>query len=94
VAILGGGYSGLWTAYYLLLHEPVLRVAVVDKEIAGFGASGRNGGWCSPNFPVTAGALEKRFGAEAGACAAAGHARLGGRGRSRLYRRKDRCAVP
>jgi glycine/D-amino acid oxidase-like deaminating enzyme len=65
VAILGGGYSGLWTAYYLLLHEPVLRVAVVEKEIAGFGASGRNGGWCSPNFPVTAGALEKRFGAEA-----------------------------
>ena len=65
VAILGGGYSGLWTAYYLLRHEPALRVAVVDKEIAGFGASGRNGGWCSPNFPVTAGALEKRFGAEA-----------------------------
>jgi glycine/D-amino acid oxidase-like deaminating enzyme len=65
VAILGGGYSGLWTAYYLLLHEPTLRVAVVDKEIAGFGASGRNGGWCSPNFPVTAGALEKRFGADA-----------------------------
>ena len=64
VAILGGGYSGLWTAYYLLRHEPALRVAVVDKEIAGFGASGRNGGWCSPNFPVTAGALEKRFGAE------------------------------
>src|SRR6201999_838811 len=44
VAILGSGYSGLWTAYYLLLHEPTLRVAVVDKEIAGFGASGRNGG--------------------------------------------------
>ncbi len=65
VAILGGGYSGLWTAYYLLLHEPALRVAVVDKEIAGFGASGRNGGWCSPNFPLTAGGLEKRFGAEA-----------------------------
>jgi glycine/D-amino acid oxidase-like deaminating enzyme len=64
VAILGGGYSGLWTAYYLLLHEPALRVAVVDKEIAGFGASGRNGGWCSSKFPLTAGALEKRFGAE------------------------------
>ena len=41
VAILGAGYSGLWTAYYLLLHEPQLRVAVVEKEIAGFGASGR-----------------------------------------------------
>jgi glycine/D-amino acid oxidase-like deaminating enzyme len=65
VAILGAGYSGLWTAYYLLRQEPALRIAVVDKEIAGFGASGRNGGWCSPNFPVTAGALEKRFGAEA-----------------------------
>lgn len=64
VAILGAGYSGLWTAYYLLLHEPALRVAVVEKEIAGFGASGRNGGWCSPNFPVTASGLEKRFGAE------------------------------
>ncbi len=64
VAILGAGYSGLWTAYYLLQHEPGLRVAVVEKEIAGFGASGRNGGWCSPNFPVTAGGLEKRFGGE------------------------------
>jgi glycine/D-amino acid oxidase-like deaminating enzyme len=64
VAILGGGYSGLWTAYYLLLHEPALSVAVVDKEIAGFGASGRNGGWCSSKFPLTARALEKRFGAE------------------------------
>jgi glycine/D-amino acid oxidase-like deaminating enzyme len=65
VAILGAGYSGLWTAYYLLLEEPALRIAVVEKEIAGFGASGRNGGWCSPNFPVTAGSLEKRFGAAA-----------------------------
>jgi glycine/D-amino acid oxidase-like deaminating enzyme len=64
VAILGSGYSGLWTAYYLLLHEPALRVAVLDKEITGFGASGRNGGWCSPNFSVTATGLEKRFGAE------------------------------
>jgi len=44
VAILGGGYSGLWTAYYLLRQNPGLSVAVVEKEIAGFGASGRNGG--------------------------------------------------
>ena len=65
VAILGAGYSGLWTAYYLLLHEPQLRVAVVEKEIAGFGASGRNGGWCSSKFPLTPGMLEKRFGAGA-----------------------------
>ncbi len=65
VAILGAGFSGLWTAYYLLRHEPALRVAVVDKQIAGFGASGRNGGWCSPNFPLSAGVLQKRFGAVA-----------------------------
>lgn len=65
VAILGAGYSGLWTAYYLLRQDPSLRVAVVEKEIAGFGASGRNGGWCSARFPVTAGMLEKRYGGTA-----------------------------
>lgn len=46
VAIVGAGYTGLWTAYYLKSHEPGLRVAVLESEIAGFGASGRNGGWC------------------------------------------------
>jgi glycine/D-amino acid oxidase-like deaminating enzyme len=65
VAILGAGYSGLWTAYYLLRQNPGMRVAVVEKEIAGFGASGRNGGWCSPKFPVTAAVLEARYGREA-----------------------------
>ena len=53
VAVMGAGYTGLWTAYYLLLREPSLRVAVVEREIAGFGASGRNGGWCYPGFPVS-----------------------------------------
>jgi glycine/D-amino acid oxidase-like deaminating enzyme len=65
VAILGGGYSGLWTAYYLLRADPGLRIAVLEKEIAGFGASGRNGGWCSSRFPVTPRGLEERFGAQA-----------------------------
>jgi len=65
VAVLGAGFSGLWTAYYLLRQNPGLRVAVVEKEIAGFGASGRNGGWCSPKFPVTAGMLEQRYGPDA-----------------------------
>jgi glycine/D-amino acid oxidase-like deaminating enzyme len=46
VAIVGAGYTGLWTAYYLKSLEPGLRVAIVEAEIAGFGASGRNGGWC------------------------------------------------
>ncbi len=65
VAILGAGYSGLWTAYYLLRENPGLNVAIVEKEIAGFGASGRNGGWCSPKFPVTPTVLEQRFGRDA-----------------------------
>ena len=64
VAILGAGYSGLWTAYYLLRHNPGLKVAIVEREIAGFGASGRNGGWCSPRFPVSAGLMAKRWGAD------------------------------
>jgi glycine/D-amino acid oxidase-like deaminating enzyme len=64
VAILGAGYTGLWTAYYLLRRQPSLRVAVVEAEIAGFGASGRNGGWCSAGFPVTAGELARRYGPE------------------------------
>ena len=45
VAIVGAGYTGLWTAYYLTELEPALRVAIIEAEIAGFGASGRNGGW-------------------------------------------------
>ncbi|MEZ4522304.1 MAG: FAD-dependent oxidoreductase [Thermomicrobiales bacterium] len=65
VAILGAGFSGLWTAYYLLRQQPDLNVVVVEKEIAGFGASGRNGGWCSAGFPVSLGELERRFGAGA-----------------------------
>jgi glycine/D-amino acid oxidase-like deaminating enzyme len=47
VAIVGAGYTGLWTAYYLRLADPALRVAVLEAEHAGFGASGRNGGWLS-----------------------------------------------
>ncbi|MBN3851945.1 FAD-dependent oxidoreductase [Paraburkholderia sp. Ac-20340] len=45
VAIVGAGYTGLWTAYYLKQHAPDLRVVIVEAETAGFGASGRNGGW-------------------------------------------------
>lgn len=52
VAIVGAGFTGLWTAYYLTQAEPSLRVVVVEAEVAGFGASGRNGGWCSALFPT------------------------------------------
>jgi glycine/D-amino acid oxidase-like deaminating enzyme len=52
VAILGAGFTGLWTAHSLLSRQPSLKVAIVEAEIAGFGASGRNGGWCFSGFPV------------------------------------------
>ena len=47
VAIVGAGLTGLWTAYYLARADPQLRIAVLDRHHVGFGASGRNGGWCS-----------------------------------------------
>ena len=53
VAIVGGGYTGLWTAYSLVKADPTIRVAVLEREVAGFGASGRNGGWCSSLFPAS-----------------------------------------
>ncbi|HSG85928.1 MAG TPA: FAD-dependent oxidoreductase [Candidatus Limnocylindrales bacterium] len=65
VAILGAGYSGLWTAYYLLRREPSLRVLVVEREIAGFGASGRNGAWCAPDLNISMSRLERLHGFEA-----------------------------
>ena len=45
VAIVGGGFTGLWTAYYLTERDPSLSILVIEREICGFGASGRNGGW-------------------------------------------------
>ncbi|MEP6477752.1 MAG: FAD-binding oxidoreductase [Rhodoglobus sp.] len=62
VAIIGGGLTGLWTAWYLLDRDPALRIAVLEKEIAGFGASGRNGGWCSALFPRSTASLERAHG--------------------------------
>ena len=50
VAIIGAGFTGLWTAYYLKKANPALNVLVIEKEFAGFGASGRNGGWCMGTF--------------------------------------------
>jgi glycine/D-amino acid oxidase-like deaminating enzyme len=64
VAIVGAGFTGLWAAYYLLLAEPTLRVHVVEAEVAGFGASGRNGGWCSALFPKAAEQLARLPGAD------------------------------
>jgi glycine/D-amino acid oxidase-like deaminating enzyme len=53
VAIVGAGYTGLWTAYYLRQIDPTLRVVLLEAEFAGFGASGRNGGWLSALLPMS-----------------------------------------
>ncbi|MBT2467399.1 FAD-dependent oxidoreductase [Streptomyces sp. ISL-66] len=45
VVIVGGGYTGLWTAYYLKTAAPDLRITVLEQKFCGYGASGRNGGW-------------------------------------------------
>ncbi|HVM20510.1 MAG TPA: FAD-dependent oxidoreductase [Egibacteraceae bacterium] len=63
VAILGAGYTGLWTAYELQRRDPGLRIGIVEAEIAGFGASGRNGAWCVASIGVTLSELERRYGA-------------------------------
>lgn len=53
VVIVGAGFTGLWTAYYLLKAQPSLRVLIIDRERVGYGASGRNGGWVSGIFPIS-----------------------------------------
>ena len=64
VAIAGGGYTGLWTAYYLAKAAPQLSIVVLEAEYCGFGASGRNGGWASGLFPVPEVKLTRRYGAQ------------------------------
>ncbi|KRF25477.1 FAD-binding oxidoreductase [Phycicoccus sp. Soil803] len=65
VVIVGGGFTGLWTAHYLLLADPALDVVVLEAEHVGFGASGRNGGWVSALWPVGPRTLARRSGAQA-----------------------------
>src|SRR5450631_767466 len=65
VAIVGGGFTGLWAAYYLLQADPSLKVLVLEAEHVGFGASGRNGGWVSALYPVGAGVLARDHGKHA-----------------------------
>jgi glycine/D-amino acid oxidase-like deaminating enzyme len=50
VCIVGAGYTGLWSAWYLKAADPSLRILIVEREFAGFGASGRNGGWLTGGF--------------------------------------------
>ena len=62
VAIVGGGFTGLWTAYYLKNLDPGLDIAVLEANHIGYGASGRNGGWCHAAWPLGVGTLAKEVG--------------------------------
>lgn len=62
VCIVGAGYTGLWTAYYLAKLRPELRVIVLERRFAGFGASGRNGGWLTNSVTGGRGQYVAKFG--------------------------------
>ena len=66
VAIVGGGYSGLWSAHSMLRAEPSLRVLVIERDMVGFGASGRNGGWCVGELAGGLGGAVATWGRDAG----------------------------
>jgi len=61
VVVVGGGYTGMWTAWHLLDSEPGIRVLLLDGGICGHGPSGRNGGFCESLW-FSAGAIRERFG--------------------------------
>jgi glycine/D-amino acid oxidase-like deaminating enzyme len=64
VAIVGGGFTGLWTARELIRRDPSLQICVLEKSVCGFGASGRNGGWASALFPLDDEIVVRRHGIE------------------------------
>lgn len=65
VCVVGGGFTGLWTAYELARAEPGLKVLVLEAEQVGFGASGRNGGWVLGVVSGSPSAWQRRGGPDA-----------------------------
>jgi glycine/D-amino acid oxidase-like deaminating enzyme len=61
VVVIGGGYTGMWTAWHLLDSEPGTRVLLLEDTVCGHGPSGRNGGFCESMW-FSAPALRERFG--------------------------------
>ena len=64
VAIIGGGFSGLWSAFHLKQIQPSLSIAIFEQNYVGFGASGRNGGWASAEYPTSSARLKKEHGSQ------------------------------
>jgi len=61
VAIIGGGYTGLSAGYHLKRFRPDLDVRLIESDICGYGASGRNGGFSMTLFGLTKGITKFRF---------------------------------
>jgi glycine/D-amino acid oxidase-like deaminating enzyme len=66
VCVVGGGYTGLWTAYYLAGLRPDWRIVVLEAAFAGYGASGRNGGWVTSELPGSRARFARAAGGAAG----------------------------
>ena len=62
VVVLGGGYTGMWTAWQLLERAPDCRVVLLEADLCGHGPSGRNGGFCETLWTSLPSLIE-RFGA-------------------------------
>ena len=65
IAIIGAGYTGLWSAFHLINQNPGLSIAIFERDSVGFGASGRNGGWASALYPISHERLVRESGLEA-----------------------------
>ena len=65
IAIIGAGYTGLWSAFHLINQNPGLSIAIFERDFVGFGASGRNGGWASALYPISHERLIRESGLEA-----------------------------
>jgi glycine/D-amino acid oxidase-like deaminating enzyme len=65
VAVIGGGFTGLWAAHFLLQAQPSLKLAVLESEVVGYGASGRNGGFAMTLLSRSLSDLVQAFGPQA-----------------------------
>ncbi|MTA80934.1 MAG: FAD-dependent oxidoreductase, partial [Actinobacteria bacterium] len=65
IAIIGAGYTGLWSAFHLINQNPGLSIAIFERDCVGFGASGRNGGWASALYPISHERLIRENGSKA-----------------------------
>ncbi|BBZ36762.1 NAD(P)/FAD-dependent oxidoreductase [Mycolicibacterium confluentis] len=62
IVIVGGGFTGLWTALHLADRRPDARIVVLERHVVGFGAAGRNGGWCGAGLAGSPARYAKRVG--------------------------------